>query len=447
MDLTRRNLLAAAGTLALAAPAAAAVPLSRFGLDAAQFGVHPGGTSDQSRALQQAINQAARQRVPLWLAPGTYRAGDLKLTSGAHLAGVRGQSRIILTRGPSLFSADNADTITLSGLKLNGGQQKLPDGRALVHIDGTKAVRITDCEINEPGGNGITLEACDGEVTHSTIIAAADTALYTNNCHGLLITANTIRISGNGGIRVWQSSKTHDGSTIADNTIEETHARDGGSGQNGNAINVYRAAGVMVRGNHIRSAAFSAIRGNAASNIQIIGNQCTAIDEVAIYCEYNFENAVIADNVIDTAGSGISVTNFKEGGRLAAVRGNVVRNLQVRRKDQASEDVGVGISVEADTSVTGNTIEHAQIAGISAGWGEYLRDVAITGNVVRACGIGVAVSVVKGAGTATISGNQLAGSKRGAIVGMEWHKRVTGDLALSGAERYPQLKISGNQVD
>ena len=30
---------------------------------------------------------------------------------------------------------------------------------------------------------------------------------------------------------------------------------------------------------------------------------------------------------------------------------------------------------------------------------------------------------------------------------MEWHKPVTGDLALAGAERYPQLKISGNQVN
>jgi uncharacterized secreted repeat protein (TIGR03808 family) len=446
MDLTRRKLLAAAGTLAVATHAVAAVPLSRFGLDAAQFGVHPGSGNDQSRALQQAIDRAARQRVPLMLAPGVYRAGDLKLTSGAHLAGVRGMSRIVLTRGPSLFSAENADTITLSGLTLDGGRKKLPDGRALVHIDGTKSLRISDCEINEAGGNGITLEACDGEVTHTAIVAAADTALYTNNCRALLITANTIRGSGNGGIRVWQSSKTHDGSTIDDNIIEETHARDGGSGQNGNAINVYRAAGVIVRGNHIRDAAFSAIRGNAASNIQIVGNQCTALDEVAIYCEFDFENAVIADNLIDTAGSGISVTNFKQGGRLAAVRGNVVRNLQVRRKDQKPEDVGVGISVEADTSVTGNTIENAQIAGINAGWGEYLRDVAITGNVVRACGIGVAVSVVKGAGTATIAGNQLAGSRRGAIVGMEWHKRVTGDLALTGAEQYPQLKISGNQV-
>ena len=34
----------------------------------------------------------------------------------------------------------------------------------------------------------------------------------------------------------------------------------------------------------------------------------------------------------------------------------------------------------------------------------------------------------------------FAGSKRGAIVGMEWHKPVTGDLALAGAERYPQFQ-------
>jgi hypothetical protein len=56
------------------------------------------------------------------------------------------------------------------------------------------------------------------------------------------------------------------------------------------------------------------------------------------------------------------------------------------------------------------------------------------------------VSVVAGAGITVISGNLFAGTTRGAIVGMEWHKAVTGDLALAGAERYPQLKISGNQV-
>jgi uncharacterized secreted repeat protein (TIGR03808 family) len=443
MDLTRRHLIA--GAAAFATPASAA-PALRCGLDAAHLGVRAGAADDQSAALQRAIDEAARERVPLWLAPGHYRAGDLKLTSGAQIAGVRGATRIALTHGPSLFSAAHAETISLIGLTLDGTGQALPEGRGLVHFDNAQSLRIADCEIAAAGGNAVTLESCSGAVMQTTIADAADCALYCNDSHGLMISGNVISGSGNGGIRVWQSSKREDGSIVTDNRIDDTLARAGGSGQNGNAINVYRAAGVIVRGNRIRNAAFSAIRGNAASRIQIIGNQCLALDEVAIYCEFDFEAAAIADNTIDGAGSGISVTNFQQGGRLAAVRGNVVRNIRVRRKDQKPGDVGVGIGVEADTAVTGNVVENADGAGISAGWGPYLRDVTIGGNVVRSCGIGIAASVVQGAGTAAISGNQLAGSKRGAIVGMEWHKTVTGDLALAGAERYPQLRISGNQV-
>ena len=442
MDLNRRHLLtaAAAGTAALAAP------LSAFGLDAAHFGVHPGAPDDQSHALQRAIDQAARTRVPLMLAPGVYRAGGLTLPAGAQLAGIRGATRLILTHGPSLLSAEHAKTVSLTGLTLDGGGQPLPAGRALVHFDDVKAVRISDCEVAGAGGNGVTLESCDGEVTHSTITGAADNALFCNDSRSLLIAANIIAKSGNGGIRVWQSDKRRDGSLIADNRIEDTSARAGGTGENGNAINVFRAADVIVRGNHIRNAAFSAIRGNSASNIQIIGNNCAALDETAIYSEFGFEGAVIADNVIDGAENGISVTNFNEGGRLATVRGNIVRNLGTRRRDRPPEEAGIGIGVEADTVVSGNVIERAPRAGISVGWGPYLRNVAVTGNVVREAGFGVAVSVVAGAGVAVISGNLFAGTTRGAIVGMEWHKAVTGDLALAGAERYPQLKISGNQV-
>ena len=447
MNLNRRHLLtaAAAGAAAFAAPAVAA-PLSAFGLDAAHFGVHPGAPDDQSHALQRAIDQAARTRVPLMLAPGVYRAGGLTLPAGAQLAGIRGATRLILTHGPSLLSAEHAETVSLTGLTLDGGSRPLPAGRALVHFDDVKAVRISDCQVAGAGGNGVTLESCDGEVTHSTITGTADNALFCNDSRSLLIAANIIAKSGNGGIRVWQSDKRRDGSLIADNRIEDTGARAGGTGENGNAINVFRAADVIVRGNHIRNAAFSAIRGNSASNIQIIGNNCAALDETAIYSEFGFEGAVIADNVIDGAENGISVTNFNEGGRLATVRGNIVRNLGTRRANRPPEEAGVGIGVEADTVVSGNVIERAPRAGISVGWGPYLRNVAVTGNVVREAGFGVAVSVVAGAGVAVISGNLFAGTTRGAIVGMEWHKAVTGDLALAGAERYPQLKIGGNQV-
>jgi putative cofactor-binding repeat protein len=73
--------------------------------------------------------------------------------------------------------------------------------------------------------------------------------------------------------------------------------------------------------------------------------------------------------------------------------------------------------------VTGNIIENAPTAGISVGWGQYLRDVSVTGNVVRGAGVGIAVSVSPGAGSAVIADNLIAGTKSGAIVGMDQRKR------------------------
>jgi uncharacterized secreted repeat protein (TIGR03808 family) len=437
-----RRLFLLVSTAAAFAASAKAAPLSTFGLDAAHFGARAGAAGDQSAALQRAINEAARTRAPLMLAPGVYRAGALSLPAGAQIVGVRGATRLIYTQGASLVAAGHADTISLSGLSFDGGGQALPQGRALAHFDDVRALRIADCDLVNAGGNAVTLQSCDGDVSHSAITGAADNAIFCNDSRGLTLANNTIAKSGNGGIRVFQSGKQYDGTLIADNRIEDTAARAGGSGENGNAINVYRAANVIVRGNHIRGAAFSAIRGNAADDIQIIGNNCVALEEVAIYSEFGFQGAVIADNVIDGAESGISVANLDQGSRVATVRGNIVRNLRTNRPGEA----GTGIGVEADTVVSGNVVERVPLAGIAAGWGQYLRNVSITGNVVREARFGVAVSVVANAGTAVISGNVFAETARGAIVGMEWQKPVTGDLALAGAERYPQLKISGNQV-
>src|SRR5262249_19934952 len=125
-----------------------------------------------------------------------------------------------------------------------------------------------------------------------------------------------------------------------------------------------------------------------------------------------------------------------------------VRNLLAKRPagTDPEDGTGIGIGVEADSAVTGNVIENAPTAGISVGFGQHLRDVTVTGNVVRAAGMGIAVSVAPGAGGAVIADNLSAGAARGAIVGMEWKKPVTGDLARDGAARYAQLAISGNRV-
>lgn len=431
---------------AFAGPAMAPTP-NALGLEAVHFGVVPNSPDDQSRALQYAIDQAAGVRVPLVLRPGIYRAGGLTLRPGSQLVGIRGATRLMLNRAAPLIESRGADHIELSGLILEGAGGHR-DQRGLLHLVQGRAVRIINCELIGAAKHAIVLEAIEGELRGNHVSQCGDAALFSLDALGLTVADNTIRGCGNNGIQIWRSEAGDDGTRVIGNRIEDIAARDGGSGQNGNAINVFRAANVTVGDNRIRRAAFSAVRGNAASNIQVTGNNCLACGEVALYAEFGFEGAVIANNTIDGAALGIAVTNFNHGGRIAVVHGNVIRRLSPKRPKgtDPNDGAGIGIGVEADTAVTGNVIEGAPTAGIALGWGHYLRDVTVTGNVVRTAGVGIAVSVSRGAGAAVIADNLIADAKGGAIVGMERARAVTGDLAKEGAGRYAQLAISGNRV-
>jgi uncharacterized secreted repeat protein (TIGR03808 family) len=444
MGIDRRRLLAGTTAALFAAPLRAVCAQAR-GIDAAEFGVKANSEADQSPFLQRGIDEAARANRPLWLSPGIYRAHDLTLPAGCQLTGERGLSQLVFNGGRKLLGTQGAGRVSLSGLSLNGGNLPLAPGGGLVNFTGVKGLRILNCAVAAANGTAIALVLCDGEVTGNNITGAADNALFCLDSL-LAIRANVIAQSGNGGIRVWRSTQQSDGSTIEDNVIEDTGARDGGDGQNGNAINVFRAGGVTVRDNVIRRAAFSAIRGNAASHIRVIDNKCYALGEVAIYSEFEFEDAIIEGNLVDIAAVGIAVTNMDQGGHGAVVRNNIIRNLVNKRPQGGPDSYGVGIGVEADTEVTGNRIENAPVIGIEVGSGKYLRNVTVTGNVVRQTGIGIGVSVVEGAGTAVIADNTIAQAARGAIVGMAWDKPATGDLAAGGGERYPNLRVSGNRV-
>jgi uncharacterized secreted repeat protein (TIGR03808 family) len=452
MAIDRRSVLfgtaAAVVAGASTAPARPAPqPISSLGLEATTLGVRPGSPDDQSAALQKAIVRATSSRVPLALAPGVYRVGAIELPSGAALVAPRGACRLVLSGTGALASAENADTVTLSGLVFDGQRRPLPERRGLLSFTNTRGLRISDCEIVNAGGHGITLVAASGDISDNTVAGVEDVAILSYDANGLMIAKNAIRDAGNNGIQLIRSTPGDDGTQVLDNRIEDVGNRAGGSGQYGNAINAHRGANVTVRGNHIRRCAFSGVRGNAAANIQIVGNTISDMGEVAIYAEFGFVGAVIAHNSIDGAQTGISVANYNEGGRLAVVQGNIVRNL-ARRSANPSPDGfnGIGIHVEADTAVNGNVVENAGAAGIALGWGRYLRDVAVTGNIVRMASIGVAVSVVEGSGSALIADNVIARYAIGAIVGMDHAKPVTGDLTKAGAARFPHVLIGSNHA-
>jgi uncharacterized secreted repeat protein (TIGR03808 family) len=428
--------------------ARAAQLTSALGRDASQYGVRPGSPEDQTKILQRAIDEAARTQVPLALPPGVYRTGMLRLQNGTQLVGVRGATKLVFNGGTSMLSSEGAGSIGLVNITLDGGGIRLPTRRGLVHCISGRDIRITDCEIPGSGGNGIWLENVSGDVSGNIITGTAATAIVSFDAQGLIVSRNSILGTNDNGIEILRTAIGDDGTLVIDNRIEDIKAGPGGSGQYGNAINAFRAGNVIVRGNRIRNCDYSAVRGNSASNIQITGNSVSDVREVALYSEFSFEGAVIANNTVDGAAFGVSVCNFNEGGRIAVVQGNIIRNLLAKRPigTAPDDDAGVGIYVEADTSVTGNVIENAPSFGILAGWGKYLRDVAITGNVIRNAFVGIGVSVASGAGTALVNNNVISDTPRGAVVGLDHARPITADLSADGAQRFAQVVVGTNAV-
>ena len=74
-------------------------------------------------------------------------------------------------------------------------------------------------------------------------------------------------------------------------------------------------------------------------------------------------------------------------------------------------------------------IENAPSFGIITGWGKYLRDVAISGNVIRNAFVGIGVSVAPGAGTVLVGNNLISEAPGGAVVGLDRMRPVTPDLS------------------
>ena len=446
------RILSGAAFLPLAASRAGALELTpvdlRGPIDAAEYGVLPGTADNQSKRFERMLRKAAASDVPVFLPPGTYRLSNIDLPDNTRITGVPGASRIVYTGEGHLFMAEGLRRVQLSNIVIDGDNRWLGDyAGALVQLRGVSEVVIDNCEIAGSRKHAVQMERCGGRIERSHLSGAALAAIYAVESTGLSVTGNTVSDCGNGGILVHRWTKGEDGTMISGNRVARIAATAGGTGQNGNGINIFRADGVMIANNHVSDCAFSAIRANAGSNVQIAGNQCLRSGETAIYSEFGFEGAVVTGNLVDGAANGVLIVNFDAGGRLATVANNVIRNLSPTgpyAHDGAG--FGFGIAVEADTTVSGNVIENAGKWGMMLGWGPYLRNIVATGNIVRKAPVGCAVSVVEGSGTALLADNLFQETPEGGIVGFRWNDKTTGDLALAGNGGFAHLTIEGNRV-
>lgn len=434
--IDRRNFLALTALTALPHPAFAAV----VGADLAP------GSGDQTTAFQAGLDKATAEKRPFVLAPGTYRIGAIRLPDGAQVIGTAGLTTLTAGDGGLAISGGPAKRIVLSGLGIDGREKAAAGAEALVHLIGVEDLRLSDCLVGRGTASGIVLDRCGGRVERNGIAACGAIGVFARDSRRLTIADNTVSDCGDGGILVHRAQAGDDGTLVSRNRVERIAARSGGTGQVGNGINTFRAGGVAIVENRISDCALSGIRVNGGGNLRIVGNEVTRSGETALYVEFEFTGAVVASNIVDTAAMGISVVNFMQGGRLAVVSGNLVRNItRPAPYPTGVPGMGFGITVEADATVSGNVIEAVAQAGLFIGWDRHLRDVVASGNVVRGAPIGIFVSVDAAAGPAIIADNLISGAKT-AIQGQRHGEPVGGDLLAAGAQAFPHLTLSGNRL-
>ena len=445
MGVGRREVLLGGVGLGLAV---AAGPRAGFSQDTGLLqacgthGLMPGGGAiDQTAALQAAADAAAETGTPLFLRAGIYSTSKLTLKSRTRIEGVPGETILRYRDGGALLALEGVENVRLSGLVLDGDAKPLQEHGSLLAANDTKHLDVTNCRVIGSAANGIGLRKVSGWIKDCEIGDIREAGLISEDASGLEIAHNHVRDCGANGILVSRSEPGEDATIVSANRIERIAAPSGGGGRSGNGISVVRAGAVVINGNRIADCAFSAIRANAASNCQMIGNSCARMGDIALYAEFSVDGTVIANNLIDKATAGISVANFAKGGRLAVIQGNLIRNLFLRKDNEVR---GFGIGVEADAVVTGNVIEGAPAYGIMIGWGPHLRDVSVTDNLIRDVLIGIGVSVDPSAGTALITKNLISGAKEGAIRAMSGPTSIGPDLARESADTFGNVAVYAN---
>ncbi|WDR06443.1 TIGR03808 family TAT-translocated repetitive protein [Devosia rhodophyticola] len=305
----RRSFLATLGatSLLLCGPL-----LAQSRLDGASFGIVADDGSDQTAAVQKAIDSAASSGLSLTLPPGEIGVGTLNFPPRLALEGSGSKTILRALGSDPIARIENGERIVIEDIAFAAAPDAPTDQGPLLDFVRSVGVDLVRCRLSG-GGGGILARNSVLNIAGCSFADHADAAIHSANSGGMSITNNRIARCGNAGIRIWRDEAGSDGSIVRGNRIKAIDWRDGGNGQNGNGINIYKADEVIIADNHLDGCAFSAIRLNSTRNVQVSGNLCLNSGEVAIFSEFAFSGSVIANNIIDTAATGISITNLDQG--------------------------------------------------------------------------------------------------------------------------------------
>lgn len=437
-----------------------------------------GGTG----TLQDAVNQAIAQKKPLWIEAGTFLVPNLTINGPVHIKATNGQvllrssstSSLAVTVKAATSGARIADVV-LEGISFDGENKAFAGGLArpaLVMGTDLDRVTIVDCQFWRSDKSGIDLLRSAGRL-ESNDFWDCRVSISSEDGVGLVIERNYLRESKDNGIYVTRSSQGFDGTIVHGNKVYTVNNSSGGSGQFGNGVVAYLANNAIVSNNEIINCAYSAVRANASSNVVIEANQLMSSRECAIFVEApndslpGFEGAVVATNTIFDAGEGIKVVNPNPGSRGASVSNNVIKNVVTKTFDEwvsatrnpADRYTRVtnacGIMCAADTVVSGNAIEGCSVAAIvadirgswnsSSGTTPDRKTIValVTGNIAKACAIGIGYNTDDVRGFAEIAENVIVGATDAAITGVQ-ATNLSGVPGIPSNAYGPYARVAGS---
>lgn len=426
-------------------------------------------TGATSATVQVIVNQAISTGLPLIVRPGIYDMANVTINGPISVIGVPGKVTFRMTAAATGILYLTAFTrAEFTGIIFNGNNAAftvdgaLQPAQGLVNLrrDSTTLIsqaifrncsflNSTACGI---GANDIRLVVDDCEFTScalrsvgviTTDGASIRNSRFENQDHAICfspgaainttVVDNVIRGCRRNGISFEPSgtAKVHRNITVRGNKISKRLASDtwavrrtdlATTGAEGNGILIYLTENAVVENNEVLDCEFSAIRFNYASQATISGNVCRGSGETALYIEAAASTSVgefgvtVTGNVVYGGGGGISVVNFNNDGRLSTVSGNLVRNIVAKTITSTSFNYamnGAGIYVEADATISGNTIENAKF-GIVLGTNDFTRDMTATGNVIRQTTVGIGAAAFANKDV-LIASNLIAGYSSGAI--------------------------------
>ncbi len=201
---------AGGGLWAAATPAMAAEEHAGGLLDARQLGAKGDGKTDDTRAIQKAIDAAAERGGAVFLPPATYACGELHMRPRVALVGVPSWDyhtgggsilKLIDSKAASLINITGAHGATIEGVSLEGGGLGTEiHGILLGKPDYGKqedAFRIERCQVARFTGDGVHLShVWCFSIRHSMIAYSKGDGIRCTGWDGFLVDN---WFSGNGG--------------------------------------------------------------------------------------------------------------------------------------------------------------------------------------------------------------------------------------------------------